>query len=210
LNDAPENIPAPPVIVDPKNDGFNAHETRPWARWVAKSIDVLIVFPVLMIFFVGLGISLGLFHPDPEPIFAMLEGTSSGGVLLSSAISIGVYVILLWLYDAMLVATFGSTPGKSLMGVKIARANGETIGYGQSFLRSAGMLSIGMVFLIPLLSLIGYIAGYTTLKSKGATLWDSWASATVITQPVAGWRWVIGILLVIVERILGIAANMLG
>lgn len=104
--------------------------------------------------------------------------------------------LLLWLafvsmlpLEAVLIATFGTTPGKSLLGLRVESRDGAKPAFAQAWARAFGVFARGCAFGIPLLSQVAMlVAGGQTLKT-GTAPWDEAQGLRVRGQPVGGGNW---------------------
>lgn len=108
-------------------------------------------------------------------------------------------VVLLWLglflwvpIEAALLAAAGTTPGKALLGLRLAGPFGKP-GFGVAWSRAVTIVWRGMGLGIPPLTLLGIlVAGVQTLN-QGAAPWDRALGLTVRAAPIDGRRWQIAI-----------------
>ena len=135
-----------------------------WIRFLAKLIDGLIIG-----FVIGIPIAFFVFP-------RLLSGSSPQ---LQSWVSF--FMAAPWqvaeaavgvLFNGFFLGKFGATPGKMALGLKVVTADGNTIGYGRAFGRSAAEI------ISRIICFIGYIiAGFDTQKRA---LHDHIASTRVI------------------------------
>lgn len=173
---------------------LNSHPTRPWARWVAKGVDLLLVSMFSAPFatvahYVGRSVleRSGTFPVSADGVEMLGWSLVVGGLAVS-----GIFLIL---YDALCVRAYGRTAGKALMGIRCTTRNGANPRFRRAFARSAMMWLIGLGLMIPYVMTIPYIANYFVLKQTGRTIWDGAAGIVVETTPVEAWRWVLGLAL---------------
>lgn len=125
---------------------------RPWKRWFARIVDTTLAA-------LGLGIGLAVFAPE------------SG--FFESSIRATLFVLATWLViESIVLALFGTTPGKALMNVELTRANGERLSFRQAFERSARVWAFGMAGGLPIVGLVAMAMAYRKLRSDGRTSWD--------------------------------------
>ena len=159
----------------------------PWARFLAKRIDGLVV--ILLSMLVGMLLAA----------IDLFTGTALLDILLMSPpivsfVANAVVTLLLWFaYDVVLLAAFGKTLGKTVMGVSVTQDGGRP-GLGAVAKRSALVLPLGLGLGLPFLSLIGAIWGYVQVENRGSTVWDRISGTQVIGKAIGWWRWAIGIL----------------
>lgn len=124
---------------------------RPWLRYWAKMLDVWLCAFVLAFF-------LGVMFPQ---WIAETNESVLGLILLACAIPI----------QAMILAVFGNTIGKALLGIKVTH-KGEKLTFGQAFTREATVYVKGLGLGIPIVALFTQINAYNHLKNEGASSWD--------------------------------------
>lgn len=113
--------------------------------------------------------------------------------------------LLLWLafvtmllLEAVLIATFGTTPGKTLLGLRVESRDGTKPSFAQSWSRAFSVFARGCAFGIPVLSQVAMlVAGVQTLNSGNAP-WDEAQGLRVRSNPVDGGQWKIIIIAAIV------------
>ena len=186
MSEAGETAPSTLPFADRLN--LNSHPTRPWARWVAKGVDLMIVglFAAPVISAVGHFLERILVSAGPD---------AYGWTIVS--ITVAVYGIALVLYDAICVMAFGRTTGKALMGIRVNAHGGAKPSFGRSLSRSGLMWLLGLGLIIPFVAVITYVIGYILLKWRDQTPWDRAASVVVATTPVEAWRWALGLALIV-------------
>lgn len=149
---------------------------RPWMRYFARTIDITCGGIVL-------GLTLGWLIP-PQ----LLENT----IFVTFAST-----ILTMLIEPVLLSTWGWTPGKSLLCVRVRGAGGVLMSTSEGYVRSWAVALRGMGFAVPIVSLITMNVGYNRLTKHGITTWDEQGQFTV-THRNPGWvRGTVAVLVVI-------------
>ena len=173
---------------------LNSHPTRPWARGVAKGVDLLLVamFTVPFAIVVRHVVRLLLEYSGMYP-------ASASGVqaLIWTVIALGLAVsgIALILYDTLCVRAYGQTAGKALMGIRCTTRRGTKPRFRRAFARSVMRWVVGLGLMIPYVMTLPFIANFFVLKQTGRMLWDGAAGIVVETKPVEAWRWALGLAL---------------
>ena len=86
----------------------------------------------------------------------------------------GMLIIFLWVFvEAVLLATFGTTPGKWLLRITIQDSEGQKLTFSKAFKRSLLVWIKGMGIGIPMISAITVIVAYSNLVKDNITSWDS-------------------------------------
>jgi uncharacterized RDD family membrane protein YckC len=129
-------------------------QTRPWVRYWARSIDIALICIIV-------GIPIGVVLPD-----------ELNNRLVDQLIQF--LALTLWIpIEAALIATFGCTPGKALLRVRVSNKNGSNLSFGQALSRSFGVWLMGLgTGLIPLVTLVTSLFAYNRLSKNGVTAWD--------------------------------------
>lgn len=84
-----------------------------------------------------------------------------------------------FLFDALVYAVFGNTPGKALLRVAVADATGERLSLGRYIGRNAAVWSRGFAFGIPLINLVAFYKQSSRLSETGKTSYDDNAGVQV-------------------------------
>ncbi|MBK1827680.1 RDD family protein [Haloferula rosea] len=150
-------------------------QVRPWIRFWARSVDI-------MIFGVSLGIVLGMLLPEALEISDTLFN-----VLILAVIA---------LLESVSLALFGTTPGKAIFRISIRNADGSKLSFGEALVRSLKVYYRGLGLGIPLVSLVTQITACTRLSNNGITSWDRDANLTVGHQTIQAWRWFLILLII--------------
>jgi len=148
----------------------NRAEARPWVRFCARWVDINIC-----------GVVLGLIFP----LYYL-------NMYATSFITILVWVFL----EAALLATWGTTIGRAILGVRVCDQQGERVIFQTALSRSLGIWVKGMGLGIPLAMQILWIVGYVKLTRDGIAPWDRDAGTCVTHAPLTLGR-IIGAVVVI-------------
>lgn len=132
---------------------------RPWIRYWAKLVDVWIIVIVLAAL-------AGMLFPR---WISETNDTIIGLVLLALAVPV----------QALLLSTWGTTFGKSLLGIKVTK-DGRKLDFGGAFKRELGVYLVGFGLGIPIVAFFTQIAAYNHLKKQGASSWDQDSGNVVI------------------------------
>jgi uncharacterized RDD family membrane protein YckC len=137
-------------------------QIRPWIRYWARQIDLLI-----WVLFIGILL----------PILPVIDEMTLGFLILSS-----------WaLIESILLSTLGTTPGKWFLKIKLLHANGAKLSFSEALHRSFSVWVMGMGCGVPLVNIFALSYSYFSLKRKGATLWDQ-EKYTVSHEPIGKLR----------------------
>lgn len=170
--------------------------TKPWRRYFAKSIDLLVFGFVVSI---PLGIALAIAAP----------GVSLASPLVSYAFVVATVIAAIPL-EAACLSRFGTTFGKFLMRTTVVGADGGKISFGKGAMRTLKSYGLGLAFGAPLVSLFTMMANYNHLENEGVTYWDNSENTYVVHTDMRLWNWVIGVTLVVFGMALGIYDRVAG
>ncbi len=143
-----------------------------WERFYAKEVDGLLsLVPTALLLF---------------PLAARFEALALSGVAL---LAYAVVRILVWgLAELILLPTFGATPGRWLLGLRVEAKAGGRASLGAAAIRTPLLAIFGLGLWLPLFPLVGMLAGIIQLDNFRTTLWDRLAGTTVIGPPAPFWR----------------------
>ena len=143
--------PAPELVDDLVEEG---PQTRPWVRNWARSIDMLLIGVVFSV-----------------PVQAVLPDELNSR-LVDQLIQF--FGVMTWIpIEAALIASFGCTPGKALLRIRVTNKSGNYLSFNQALSRSFSVWLNGLgTGLIPLVTLITTIKSYQRLSNSGVTKWD--------------------------------------
>ena len=140
---------------------FEGEDTRlatAWPRFWARIFDI-------SIYSVPAALLLGIVFPS---FFGSSAFQGPAGNLVSGMVILPFSMII----DATIISFFGSSPGKAIAGLYVAGLDQERLSFETSFRRNALVYLKGMVFGLPLFSLIGYVNGQSAIRDHGMTSWD--------------------------------------
>lgn len=144
---------------------------RPWVRLVARIVDLA-----------ALGLALGLVAAAVNPRWIEAAGNS--------------FVLLTIPLEAVLLATWGTTPGKALLRVSVRDQGGSKLSFGTALRRSAAVWTFGLAANQSIILVTGLMS-WRRLGRRGATYWDQLDGHRVDHGDPAAWRFLIAIAVVI-------------
>lgn len=146
-------VPIPSQNVMASAAPLTGAQVRPWVRYWARMLDIcLLTMPI--------GFLLGIF----APLFVMQKSND----FLLGFIALFFYIFV----EALLLSSFGTTPGKWLFKIQLAHSSGNSISYSQALTRSLKVWWRGLGTGFPLVQLITCVIAYERLKRYGITSWD--------------------------------------
>jgi uncharacterized RDD family membrane protein YckC len=177
-----------------------------WARFLARMSDILLlVLPGSFIIGIGLAtMQLSGLLPGPDPEANPLV---QWGINMLIGLSVSLFL------ESLLLSSWGTTPGKWLMGVKVRTEAGEKLSFPAAAKRWLLVFVIGRGLGIPIVSLITLFRAAEDLQEEGITTWDEMMDLTVTRRQVNALRWTLGVLLWLGMMALAIAervASMMG
>ena len=154
------------AVADPLSADWS-EAAHPWRRYFSRSADYLLVgMPLIFIAIV--------------PLAAILGGDSPLMKILSNPFVCQILTVCLFPFgEALLLSTWGYTPTRALMGMRIRNAAGGKLSYRQALGRSWRVALQGMGLGIPLVVLITNVAAYNYLRDSKATTWDESLNVSV-------------------------------
>jgi uncharacterized RDD family membrane protein YckC len=126
-------------------------QTRPWVRYWARIIDV-------MLFAFLAGSVLGVVYPSALEISDALLGI--------------VFVFAYVFVEPCMLSSWGTTPGKALLNVRLRKLDGTKPGYSDALSRAFNVWIRGLALGIPIIDLFTLISAYLRLSRHGLTSWD--------------------------------------
>jgi TPR repeat protein len=121
-------------------------QTRAWLRFGARMVDI-------WLFTVGIGTLLALVASDLR-----------GAILVCW---------LLWpVVEAILLSTWGTTPGKALLCIHLESLHRQKLDFLTALSRSVAVFFYGMAIGLPIISLFTLYAAYKRLIAVGEASWD--------------------------------------
>jgi uncharacterized RDD family membrane protein YckC len=156
---------------------------RPWPRFFARCIDI-------MLFAILIGIILGIFSP---------------GLLEINDTILGILLTLAFVFaEPLMFSTWGTTPGKWLLTIKVRNLDGTRMTYSKALDRSLLVWIKGLGLGIPIVTLFTQLYSYNTLKKKGVASWDK--DRFYVTHGKIS-EWKIAIVVIIILIMIVLAGN---
>lgn len=148
----------PAAVAAPQTDTWQK-VTAPWRRFFARLLDDYLYTTLWVIF------GLLVIHKSP---------TSDSGAAWTAAAGL-MAVLLMVFVEPLFLATWGTTPGKWLLGLSVRDNTGQKLSYGEGLYRTVQALWYGIGFWIPIYNLIrGYKCYYDCREGKTLEWeWDS-------------------------------------
>ncbi|MEJ5349041.1 MAG: RDD family protein [Desulfosoma sp.] len=163
-------------------------QIRPWVRYWARMLD-------LDLFSLVGGYVIGIFAPQAY-------------LAKRSEYLIGLTLLFIWTFvESALITTFGTTPGKWLLKVRLTRADGLPISYSEALSRSIKVWWRGLGTGFPIAVLITLIIAHRRLKRNGVTSWDKEGGFVVMHEKIGVGRALATIVLIIAFTVLWVLGS---
>lgn len=136
-----------------------------WPRFWARVLDIsILAFPV--------GMLIGLLFPS----LMVLDLDTRAAEIVIGILALPVIMVI----DALLLALFGTSPGKAIVGLKVVDMEMRKLSTETALRRNFLLYLKGLVAGIPLLNLVGYGKGHADVRERGFTSWDEATDSRVI------------------------------
>lgn len=182
FSNSPPSIPLPTQrqnVTASAAPPLTGAQVRPWVRYWARTLDIcLMTIPI--------GFLLGIF----APLFVMQKSNDA----LLGIVALFLYVFV----EALLLSSFGTTPGKWLFKIQLAHASGNPISYSQALTRAIKVWWRGLGIGFPIVGLITNVVAYERLKRYGITSWDREGNFVVAHEKIGTARILVAIAFFIV------------
>ena len=180
----PARVKLPPKLPDPAVATKAAAEESGRKLGIAGKRLMARYFDVM---------SIGMFV---AVLVVTLRARSNAGVE-AAADSVPDISLLLWIafaamvvLDSVLLATFGTTPGKALLGLSVSKRDGSKLEFGESMQRAVTVFARGCALGIPFLAPFAMIvAAVQTLSADGDAPWDKAQGLRVDSKDVSSGAW---------------------
>lgn len=186
-----KNIQIIPILLKgynmiEKNVSAGVSQVRPWVRYFARSIDIILLW--FLFGFIRLFMS-----PSAKYNLIVVE----------------FLLLIVWvLIEAKMISSSGYTPGKRLLKAKVLDEYNNKLTFSQALKRSFLVWLIGMG--VGILWPATMITGFIELRKEKTTTWDKYSKSKVIHEKVGIFRVIIAIIIYIVFFILALTASLAG
>jgi len=154
-------------------------EVSPWARFLARAIDLAVV--------AVLALTAGIAMAFTLPIWKL-------GAIPSALLSTTLFGVALLGYEAVAISLFGTTIGKAAFGLRISAEDGGLLELKSAFHRAFWAWASGNAcyFFFPAATVFFWWRGYKVLTTTGSTSWDDKVGSTVTQSTIGSFRFLLG------------------
>lgn len=166
-----------------------------WSRVWARSIDLVLASVA--------GVILGILMPS-----VIIFNSGLANFLVDTVVCSILVCISILLYDTLLLSTWGTTPGKALMGLIVRNSSGNKLTVQLAQRRAWIMLGSGLAYTLwfPFLQLINLFL----LAKKTSMRWDGSEYGLVLQAPIGDFRRAVVILFSIILMLFFMSLNVAG
>lgn len=144
---------------------------RPWPRYWARTFDIILIG--FVVYF----------------IMGLLGWGGSGSDNRSEDQALGLLVLpVVLLLDAVVLAAFGQTLGKALLGIRVESSDGERLSLATTLRRAARIWFFGMAAGIPIIAIGTMGRNYSKVRNAELTSWDEDEETRVLDFSSNLWR----------------------
>jgi hypothetical protein len=158
-----------------------------WRRFWARSLDFIVYQTI---------VACALLILSPSDLDKI------GWFVLYSFLSIVVWCVT----EATTLTYFGTTLGKSILGISISKKDSTPADFELFFARSFDVLLKGWALSLPLINLVTSLISKLRLEEKGETSWDEKYGFKVTLKPINGTRYALYILAFLIAASLHLAS----
>ena len=162
-------------MIRPGDSGNALTQRRPFVRYAARMIDMGLFFFIVIPVARELGLPM-----------------SSNATVLLQLLALALLVPV----EALVLARFGTTPGKAFMRMQVVRDDGQRLDLATAMSRSTKVWLLGWGLGLPLISLVTLIISFAKLTGEGKTAWDSQCGTRVLHQPIGFGRGLLAVVLI--------------
>ena len=178
-----QDAPPSTETSTPQSDN-QKHIPALWRRFWARTFDLSWQMTTL-----GLVFGFLLAKLAPELMVKLFFVVDSRQSLLNPWFySLIVFVPFALLLDALMLRFFGNTPGKALLGLKVAHCEKARPTLGLYLLRNLGLWVRGLGFSIPIVTLFTMLRQFFQAKEHELTHYDLKTGFRVLAKPLPLWR----------------------
>jgi hypothetical protein len=141
---------------------------NPWSRMFARVYFDFIIYGMIFNFLWNCIAPKHYFNPNIELLIYTVVG-----------------FLFFMLMEALLLSTWGKTPGKWLFRIALKNASNTKLNFTTAFKRTGAVWLKGFCFGIPPISWIATIIAYKKLKKNGITSWDQKYSTNISYQKLS-------------------------
>lgn len=185
--DARTSLPLPSSNPTEKSTSnlSSTRNVRPFMRFWARIFDYMLLN--LLVWFV---FDRPQIPPIPSDVDNMLDFFRKLDEMIPREEQIRIIMIqsgalFVWNFvEALLISSFGTTPGKMLFNIRVIRKNGIRLSYSEAMGRAVFVWFLGIGLGIALLQFMAMTFSLFYLLNRGETLWDRTLKTQVQHRPL--------------------------
>lgn len=161
-----------------------SHWIRPWPRYWARWVDVLLN---------SLLVTYALAYLAPDVLIWWIGLPRVWYVIVSAFMSLSLVFV-----EPAIISVIGTTPGKWLLNIQLSDTEGCRLSFNTALERSFEVWWRGMACGLPFVGLLTQVAAKDHLMRTGATMWDRRLGVRVRQQPITVARFVFASVAIVV------------
>ena len=186
--DVRTSLPLPSSVPSekPATNLTNSKDVKPLLRFWARFFDYLLLN--VLVWFVFEHPQIPPIPSETENLFEFLRKLDDS-IPREEQIRIALIqggALFVWNFvEALLISSFGTTPGKMLFNIRVTRKNGTRLRYSEAMGRSVIIWILGIGLGLLFLQILAMAFSLFYLLSKGETLWDRTLKTQVLHRPLS-------------------------
>jgi uncharacterized RDD family membrane protein YckC len=164
----PPPVPAQPVIAVEDPPARPIVGELAWRRYFARLFD----FVLFAMFF---AVALAAVNPE------WAQSIADSEQMLLGMLAVFAYVP----FEALLLSSSGSTPGKRLFALRVRTLDGSPLDFGRALQRSLRLYVYGQALGVPLLTWLAKALALERFRRTGTTIWDEQCGTEVEYAPMS-------------------------
>jgi len=148
--------------AEPGRDSGTSGSIHPWARFWARSVDLLLFYALVALAVPG-------WHEWAQTTARLL---------------VSILTPLAWTVpEALLLSSIRTTPGKWALGLRVETEDGDRLTFAAAWKRAVQVWLRGLGAGIPVVNLVAMGRAWTVLVREGRSAWDAEAATAVRARP---------------------------
>jgi uncharacterized RDD family membrane protein YckC len=118
--------------------------------------------------------------------YLVLRWHGTGGTFDSLLVSYISFVLMIFV-EPLLLTTWGTTPGKAILGLKLRNDDGTKLSYGEGVARTFGVFADGYGYGVPIYNIVRAFRCYKTSEKGEAMPWDEGLEYRIRDERIYRW-----------------------